>query len=132
LPHLEAALALWDYCSASAASLFGTCVGDAIADRIHEALQASPDGLTRTQIWNLFHGNVGSGSIDQALQRLGSLGLVTACYVSGRGRPTTLWSSVDHRYQEPMEEETGEPEESTLYEEQMEEETEPEESTQVT
>jgi hypothetical protein len=130
LPHLEAALALWDYCSVSAASLFGTCVGDSIADRIHEALQASPDGLTRTQIWNLFHGNVGSGSIDQALERLRSLGLVTACYVSGRGRPTTLWSSVDYRYQEPMEEETDEPEESPLYEEQMEEETEPEESTQ--
>ena len=42
LPHLEAALALWDYCSASAASLFGNCVGDSIADRIREALQASP------------------------------------------------------------------------------------------
>jgi hypothetical protein len=56
----QAALALWDYCSASAASLFGSCVGDSIADRILEALQASPDGLTRKQIRNLFHGHVSS------------------------------------------------------------------------
>jgi hypothetical protein len=83
-----------------------------IADRIHEALQASPDGLTRKQNWNLFHGNVSSSSIDQALERLSSLGLVTSCSVSGRGRPTTLWSSVDYRYEEPVEQETDEPEES--------------------
>jgi hypothetical protein len=112
LPHLQAALALWDYCSASAASLFGTCVGDSIADRIREALQASPNGLTRKQIWNLFHGHVSSGSIDQALERLSSLQLVTSRYVSGRGRPTTLWSAVDHEYEEPMEEETADPKES--------------------
>ena len=87
LPHLHAALALWDYCSSSAASLFGTCVGDSIADRIREALQASPDGLTREQIRNLFHGHVSSGLIDQALERLSSLGLVTSRYVTGRGRP---------------------------------------------
>jgi hypothetical protein len=112
LPHLQAALALWDYCSASAASLFGTCVGDSIADRIREALQASPNGLTRKQIWNLFHGHVSSGSIDQALERLSSLQLVTSRYVSGRGRPTTLWSAVDHEYEEPMEEEIADPKES--------------------
>jgi hypothetical protein len=112
LPHLQAALALWDYCSASAASLFGTCVGDSIADRIREALQASPNGLTRKQIWNLFHGHVSSGSIDQALERLSSLELVASRYLTGRGRPTTLWSAVDHEYEEPMEEEIADPKES--------------------
>ena len=112
LPHLQAALALWDYCSDSAASLFGSCVGDSIADRIREALQASPDGLTRKQIRNLFHGHVSSGSIDQALERLSSLGAshFSLC-VAGRGRPTTLWSAIDHQYEEPMEEEATEPEE---------------------
>ena len=33
LPHLQAALAMWDYCSYSAASLFGAFVGDSVADR---------------------------------------------------------------------------------------------------
>jgi hypothetical protein len=31
LLHLQAALAMWDYCSYSAASLFGACVGDSVA-----------------------------------------------------------------------------------------------------
>ncbi len=101
---------LWDYCSYSAASLFGTCVADSIADRIHEALQASPGGLTREQIRNLFHGQVSSGSIDQALERLSSLELATSRYVTGRGpgRRTILWSAIDHDQQELMEEETAE------------------------
>ncbi len=113
LPHLQAALALWDYCSASAASLFGTCVGDSIADRIREALQASPDGLTRKQIRNLFHGHVSSESIDQALATLSSLQLVTSRYASrrGPGPRTILWSAVDCENQQPFEEEPVELEE---------------------
>jgi hypothetical protein len=110
LPHLHAALALWDYCSYSAASLFGTCVGDSIADRVREDLQASPDGLSREQIRKLFHGHVSSGSIDQALEKLKSLLLVTSRSVSGRGRGrrTIVWSAIDHGQQEPAEEETAE------------------------
>jgi hypothetical protein len=110
LPHLQAALTLWDYCSYSATTLFSNCVGDSIADRIREALQASPGGLSRKQIRNLFHGHVSSGSIDQALERLSSLQLLTSRSVSGRGpgRRTTLWSAIEHGHQEQMEEETAE------------------------
>jgi hypothetical protein len=110
LPHLQAACALWDYCSYSAASLFGSCVGDSIADRIREALQASPDGLSRKQISNLFHGHVSSDSIDRALERLSSLQLATSRYLTGRGpgRRTILWSAIDHDQEELMEEETAE------------------------
>ncbi len=72
LPHLQAALALWDYCSYSAGSLFGSSVADSVADRILEALQAADNGLTRKQIRDLFHGHVGSSSIDQALEKLRS------------------------------------------------------------
>src|ERR1700760_2424268 len=46
LPHLQAALALWDYCSYSAGSLFGSSVADSVADRILEALQAADHRLT--------------------------------------------------------------------------------------
>jgi DNA-binding PadR family transcriptional regulator len=86
---------MWDCCSYSAATLFGACVGDSIADRILEALQATENGLTREQIRTLFHGRVGSGSIDQALEKLRSLQLVTSRYVTGRGRPTTVWFAID-------------------------------------
>ncbi len=112
LPHLHAALTLWDFCSYSAASLFGNCVGDSIADRIREALQASPDGLTREQIRNLFHGHVSSGLIDQALERLSSLQLVTSRYVNGPGRRTILWSAIDCESTQPTQEDADEAEES--------------------
>ncbi len=111
LPHLQAACALWDYCSESAASLFGACVGDSVADRILEALQAAENGLTRKQIRDLFHGNISSSSIDQALEKLSSLGAATCRFTgAGRGRPAALWSAIGHEYAEPMQEQT--PEES--------------------
>ena len=107
LSHLQAALALWDYCSYSAGSLFGSSVADSVADRILEALQAADHGLTRKQIRDLFRGHLGSSSIDQALEKLRSLGLATYRYVPGRGRYSTLWSAADYRDPEPAEEETA-------------------------
>ena len=109
LPHLQAALALWDYCSYSAGSLFGSCTADSVADRILEALQAADNGLTRKQIRDLFHGHLGSGLIDQALERRCSLGLAAFRYVPGRGPFTTLWSATDYEDPEPAEEQTAEP-----------------------
>ena len=64
LPHLQAALAVWDYCSASASHLFGDSTGDAIADRILEALVESPQGISKQQIRRLFHGHVSCDRID--------------------------------------------------------------------
>jgi hypothetical protein len=100
-----------DYSSYSAASLFGACVGDSVADRILEALQSAENGFTRKQIRNLFHGHVSSALIDQALEKLSSLGVATSRFISGRGPLTTLWSAIDHEYAERMEEEAAEPEE---------------------
>ena len=54
---------------------------------------------------------VGSGSIYQALEKLSSLQLVTSRYVTGRGRPTTVWFAIDPACVEPTEEEAAEPEE---------------------
>ena len=54
LPQLEAALAVWEYCEASAAHIFGNLIGDFIADEILCALHRSPDGLSRNTIRDLF------------------------------------------------------------------------------
>jgi hypothetical protein len=94
----------------SAAFLFGTCVGDTITDRIHEALQAAEGGLSREQIRILFHGHVGSSAIQEALERLNHLGVARSRSVSGRRRPATLWSAVDPSA--PWQEETSQPGES--------------------
>ena len=45
--HLNAALAVWDYCQASAKHIFGEASGDPLVDDILEALtRAGADGLT--------------------------------------------------------------------------------------
>ncbi len=115
LPHLQAALAVWDYCSASASLFFGTSTGDHTADRILEAINASTDGLSRKQISALFHGHLSGSRIEAALEQLISLG---AIYQSSRptgGRPSTLWSPIpesqclaeEESYHELTDEETA-------------------------
>jgi hypothetical protein len=93
--HLQAALAVWDYCSASAALIFHASTGDAVLDRIRRALDETPEGLTRKEIRALFHGHVSSERIDMALEELTAQGLATNQTTSGRGRPATRWSGME-------------------------------------
>ena len=94
LPHLQAALAVWDYCSASASLFFGPSTGDHTADRILEAINASTSGLSRTQISALFHGHLSSDRIEAALEQLMSLGAIQETSQPSAGRPSTLWSAL--------------------------------------
>jgi hypothetical protein len=94
VPHLQAALAVWDYCSANASLLFGDSTGDPIADRIREALEASPHGLSKNQIRGLFHGHVNCDHIDAALEQLLVLGAAGYHSEPTGGRPSTLWSAT--------------------------------------
>jgi hypothetical protein len=72
--HLEAALAVWEYCFASARYIFGNATGDPVADRICEALtDAGPNGLTRTDISRLFSRHAAKDRIDHALTQLDAL-----------------------------------------------------------
>jgi hypothetical protein len=69
--HLLAALALWDYSEKSAQYIFGDATGDPVADQILSALRAAgKDGMTRTEISNLFKRNMSSKRIAQALRLL--------------------------------------------------------------
>jgi hypothetical protein len=103
LPHLQAALAVWDYCSASASLLFGDSTGDPIADRIREALEASPDGLSKHQVRRLFHGHVQCDRIDAALEQLMAFGAASYHNALTGGRPSTLWSATAEQGQEENE-----------------------------
>ena len=94
LPHLQAALAVWDYCSAGAALLFGTSTGDGVADRIREAINAAPEGLSRQQIGALFHRHLSSERVEAALEQLLSLGAINQRSQPSQGRPSTLWSAI--------------------------------------
>ena len=49
LPHIKAALAVWEYAEASAAHIFGASLGDPVADDIYRALRhAGREGMSRT------------------------------------------------------------------------------------
>ena len=89
--HLEAALALRRYAEASALYIFGNATGHRVADRIAAALEEEPDGLTRTDLVNLFKRNVSRDRIDQALALLEGLGRVRRVVVETGGRPAEKW-----------------------------------------
>jgi hypothetical protein len=92
--HLEAALALWHYCEASARYIFGSATGDRIADELLLALQESGiGGLTRTQIRDLFNRRRG-GAIDAALAVLSETGRARFETEQTGGRPVTRWFAL--------------------------------------
>lgn len=89
--HLLAALALWDYCEQSARWIFGDALGDPIADEILRALCASPEGLTRNEIGDLFSRHRRKGEIGRALAQLLASGLATSEKEPTAGRPIERW-----------------------------------------
>ncbi len=69
--HLEAGLALWAYCDASAEFIFGDLAGDPVADTILRALRAAgTGGMSRTEIRDLLGRHGSSEQISAALMRL--------------------------------------------------------------
>ncbi|WP_374713533.1 hypothetical protein [Symbiobacterium terraclitae] len=74
--HLSSALACWQYCYESCRVIFGNSVGDPVADQILEAVQRHPEGVSRTDLRDLFQRNVSSQKISQAIELLRSCHLV--------------------------------------------------------
>ena len=91
--HLMAAAFLWNYCSDSAALLFGTSTGCPLADRIREAIAGSPDGLSSKQISAIFHGHVSAEQIRGALDHLMSLRILSRHVQTTKGRPSLFWTA---------------------------------------
>jgi hypothetical protein len=89
--HLLAALSLWDYCEQSARFIFGGSVGNRTADVILAALKPAPDGLSRTDLRDLFGRNRGAEDIVFALNTLQGLGLVECIRQPTKGHPIEIW-----------------------------------------
>ncbi len=89
--HVIAALAVWDYCLASARWIFGAKIGDTTCDEILQALRRSQKPLSRTDISDLFGRHKSSTEIGRALDELVSLGLVTCERVTTSGRTADYW-----------------------------------------
>jgi hypothetical protein len=92
--HLQAALALWDYAARSASWALHGATGDPLAEQIHAALQAHPDGLTRSQISNTLQHNRPTNQIQQALNALQLAGRANRSPIPTAGRPAELWTAT--------------------------------------
>ena len=87
--HLLAAKALWDYGDESAAYLFGSKIGDQIADKIYAALLEHVTGLSREDISTLLGRNKSKSEVDAAISLLThtSLAVETDGPRGKKGRP---------------------------------------------
>lgn len=97
LPHLLAGLALWERCEASARFIFGSAVGDPVADEILRSLRvAGAAGMTRTDIRDLFKRNQSTERIGAALELLARRNLAVRDVQHGDrgGRPVEIWKAV--------------------------------------
>jgi hypothetical protein len=93
--HMLAALALWEYCEASARFVFGDSLGYPDADRILKELQTNPRGLTRTEIHNLFGRNRSEAEIEAALHCLAERGLASRSVRETNGRAAEAWTLAE-------------------------------------
>ena len=97
LPHLKAALALWEYTEDSATYIFGQALGDTTADTILQALEkAGSAGLSQNDIvQDVFHRNLSAAEVTRALhllEKLGSIVTERRQPSGGKGRPSTLYT----------------------------------------
>jgi hypothetical protein len=93
--HLDAAFAVWSYCRASAAYIFGDSLGDEVADRLLTALhQAGEAGLDGTQQRDLFARHVSGQRLEVGRDLLEARGLARTVTEQTGGRPRTITYSV--------------------------------------
>lgn len=77
VPHLQAAIAAWEFCERSTRLVFGEGMGDPDAERLIDALKRNRDGLTRSQIsTNVFKRNKKAEEIASLLTDLLTQGLI--------------------------------------------------------
>jgi hypothetical protein len=89
--HLQAALAVWEYVEGSARYIFGSALGDPMADEILRSLRTHPEGLTRTDISALFKRHKDTASLGQALDLLEREGLAKPEHQETGGRRVEVW-----------------------------------------
>lgn len=92
--HLQAALALWQYCEDSVRYVWGNSLGDKTADAILKALLERPDGMTRTEISNSLGRHETGAKIANALDRLEKLNKVRIEKIATAGAPATRFFAV--------------------------------------
>ncbi len=93
VPHIEAAIALWEYAQASVIYVFGRNSGNVIADRIHEELLAR-GRMSRNEIVDLFQRHVSGERLEISLRLLADLGWARRVYERTPGRNKEIWEVI--------------------------------------
>jgi hypothetical protein len=86
--HLLAAIAFWEYVEASVRFIFGNSTGDKVADRIFDAVCESVEGLTRTEIMDLFSHHEKRERVEEAISLLLKCKKVIIAKSETGGRPS--------------------------------------------
>jgi hypothetical protein len=94
--HVESALAVWEYAEESARYIFGDAIGDADADKVLEELKACEEGMTRTEIRDLFGRNRSGEELDRIMEVLAEAGRirVTKHRENGSKKPVERWHAA--------------------------------------
>jgi hypothetical protein len=94
--HVESALAVWEYAEESARYIFGDTIGDAEADKVLEELKAREEGMTRTEIRDLFGRNRSGEELDRIMEVLAEAGRirVTRHRENGSKKPVERWHAA--------------------------------------
>lgn len=93
--HLRAALAVWDYCEASARFIWGDRLGDPVADELLRVLRAAgASGMTRWEVSNHFGRNKDATSLDIAISLLVERGLIRSESEQTGGRKGTRYRTL--------------------------------------
>lgn len=94
--HLRAASALWEYCEATVAHVWGATLGSEHLDRLYAAAtKAGTIGLSRTDINGLFSNNLDKREVDDLVARLVGMGLARAESQTTGGRPRQVLLATD-------------------------------------
>ena len=93
--HLEAGLAVWKYCEASARHIFGDVLGDREADLILQTLRQDTNGMRKSDIFRLFGNHLPADTVGKALGELLRAGKVRReMHNTTGGRPREMWFAI--------------------------------------
>ncbi|MDQ3317093.1 MAG: DUF3987 domain-containing protein, partial [Actinomycetota bacterium] len=91
--HVESALAVWEYAEKSALYMFGDTTGDPDADKVLSTLKGTEDGMTRTEVSDLFGRNKSRQELDrirEALLKADKI-LISLSNEGGSKKPVERW-----------------------------------------
>jgi hypothetical protein len=88
--HLEAALALWQYCQDSAYYIFSGKVENSTSSQVLDALKSGP--LTTTELYKTFSNHLKKGQLQTTLNELINSGKINEYSLPTDGAPKTVYA----------------------------------------